>query len=203
MNRWKSLTCDSPWPAAHNLGSPTWITFCFRKTPALPSLTVGWARWPVPVAMSMAIGGISHVRHAFDPINEVRDMQLDGSPSGSLLIGHIKHDDGDMPNAIKQSALISNRPGQFNILQQAESLEYEASEPIGTITYGGQSGEQRNAIALGLPASFTLVLGDTVGYVAEGPMESIQVQMTNATVPLTMDGDTCDSGSMKTLPKRV
>ncbi|MEC8816424.1 MAG: hypothetical protein VXX34_03425, partial [Candidatus Thermoplasmatota archaeon] len=132
----------------------------------------------VPIAMSMAVGGISHVRHAFDPINEVRDMQLDGSASGSLLIGHIKHDDGDMPNAIKQSAMVSNRPAQFNILQQAESLEYQASEPIGTITYGGQSGEQRNAIRLsGLPSSFTLVLGDTVGYVADGPMESIQVQM--------------------------
>ena len=144
----------------------------------------------VPIAMSMSVGGISHVRHAFDPINEVRDMQLDGSASGSLLIGHIKHDDGDMPNAIKQSAMVSNRPAQFNILQQAESLEYQASEPIGTITYGGQSGEQRNAIRLsGLPSSFTLVLGDTVGYVADGPMESIQVQMTNATTPLTMDGD--------------
>mgnify|MGYP005685951133 FL=1 len=45
----------------------------------------------VPIAMSMSVGGISHVRHAFDPINEVRDMQLDGSASGSLLIGHIKH----------------------------------------------------------------------------------------------------------------
>ncbi|MEC8168169.1 MAG: hypothetical protein VX052_04050, partial [Candidatus Thermoplasmatota archaeon] len=84
----------------------------------------------VPIAMSMSVGGISHVRHAFDPINEVRDMQLDGSASGSLLIGHIKHDDGDMSNAIKQSAMVSNRPAQFNILQQAESLEYEASEPI-------------------------------------------------------------------------
>ena len=144
----------------------------------------------VPVAMSMRIGGISHVRHAFDPINEIRDMQLDGSASGSLLIGHIKHDDGDLDNAIKQSAMVSNRPAQFNILQQAESLEYQASEPIGTITYGGQSGEQRNAIRLsGLPASFQLVLGDTVGYVADGPMESIQVQMTNASTPLTMDGD--------------
>ena len=144
----------------------------------------------VPVAMSMRIGGISHVRHSFDPINEVRDMQLDGSASGSLLIGHIKHDDGDMASAIKQSAMVSNRPAQFNILQQAESLEYEASEPIGTITYGGQSGDQRNAIRLsGLPSSFSLVLGDTVGYVADGPMESIQVQMTNASTPLTMDGD--------------
>ena len=130
----------------------------------------------VPIAMSMSVGGISHVRHAFDPINEVRDMQLDGSASGSLLIGHIKHDDGDMPNAIKQSAMVSNRPAQFNILQQAESLEYQASEPIGTITYGGQSGEQRNAIRLsGLPSSFTLVLGDTVGYVADGPMESLSL----------------------------
>jgi hypothetical protein len=144
----------------------------------------------VPVAMSMRIGGISNVRHAFDPINEVRDMQLDGSASGSLLIGHIKHEDGDLNNAIKQSAMVSNRPAQFNILQQAESLQYQASEPIGTITYGGQSGEQRNAIRLsGLPSTFALVLGDTVGYVADGPMESIQVQMTNATTPLTMDGD--------------
>ena len=142
----------------------------------------------VPVAMSMAIGGISHVRHAFDPINEVRDMQLDGSPSGSLLIGHIKHDDGDMPNAIKQSALVSNRPGQFNILQQAESLEYEASEPIGTITYGGQSGERRNAIHSPACRHRSRWCSATVGYVAEDPWRAL-VQMTNATVPLTMDGD--------------
>ncbi|MEK9651006.1 MAG: hypothetical protein VW102_02285 [Poseidonia sp.] len=144
----------------------------------------------VPVAMSMRIGGISHVRHAFDPINEVRDMQLVGDAAGSLLIGHIKHDDGDLANAVKQSTTVSNRPGGFNILQQADSLQYQASEPIGTITYGGQSGDQRNAIRLtGLPSAFTLVLGDTVGYVADSPMDSIQIQMTNATSPLTMDGD--------------
>ena len=144
----------------------------------------------VPVAMSMRIGGISHVRHSFDPINEVRDMQLEGAASGSLLIGHIQHDDGDLNNATKQSTTVSNRPGDFNILQQAESLQYAASEPIGTITYGGQSGEQRNAIRLtGLPSAFTLVLGDTVGYVANAPMDTIQIQMTNASTPVTMDGD--------------
>jgi len=144
----------------------------------------------VPVAMSMRIGGISHVRHSFDPINEVRDMQLEGAASGSLLIGHIQHNDGDLSNATKQSTTVSNRPGDFNILQQADSLQYEASEPIGTITYGGQSGEQRNAIRLtGLPSAFTLVLGDTVGYVANAPMDTIQIQMTNASTPVTMDGD--------------
>lgn len=144
----------------------------------------------VPVAMSMRIGGISHVRHSFDPINELRDMQLEGSASGSLLIGHIQHDDGDLDNATKQSTTVSNRPGDFNIIQQAEALQYAASEPIGTITYGGQAGDQRNAIRLtGLPSAFTLVLGDTVGYVANAPMDSIQIQMTNASTPVTMDGD--------------
>ena len=144
----------------------------------------------VPVAMSMRIGGISHVRHSFDPTNEVRDMQLKGSASGSLLIGHIQHDDGDLGNATKQATTVSNRPGDFNIIQQAEALQYAASEPIGTITYGGQAGDQRNAIRLtGLPSAFTLVLGDTVGYVANAPMDAIQIQMTNASTPVTMDGD--------------
>ena len=144
----------------------------------------------VPVAMSMRIGGISHVRHSFDPVNEIRNMELDGEPAGSLLIGHIRHDDGNLDEAVKQSATVSNRPGTFNILQESEALQYSASEPIGTITYGGESGTQRNAIRLnGLPATFSLILGDTVGYIADSPMESIQVQMTNATVPLTMDGD--------------
>ena len=69
-------------------------------------------------------------------------------------------------------------------------MTYSASAPIGTITYGGESAEQRNAIRLkGLPQAFSIVLGDTVGYVANEPMESIHIQMTNATNPLTMDGD--------------
>lgn len=144
----------------------------------------------VPVAMSMRIGGISHVRHAFDPLTEIRDMELDGSPGGSLLIGHIRHDDGNLTSATKQSTTVSNRPGEFNIIQQPEALVYDASEPIGTITYGGESASQRNAIRMeGLPSSFTLVLGDTVGYQANAPMGSIQIQMTNASTPLTMDGD--------------
>ena len=144
----------------------------------------------VPVGMSMQVGGISGARHDFDPVSGVREMTLDGEASGSLLIGHIKHTDGNMTTAVKQSATVSNRPSTFDITQRTDALEYTASEPIGTITYGGQSGEQRNAIRLsGLPANFRLVLGDTVGYVADQPMDSIQIQMTNASTPLTMDGD--------------
>ncbi len=144
----------------------------------------------VPVAISIRIGGISHIRHAFDPVNEIRNMELDGIEGGPLLIGHIKHHGTVFDDAVQQSATVSNRPSSFSVVQTDSELSYSASTPIGTITYGGTSGEQRNAIRLaGLPASFSILLGDTIGYVASEPMDSIQIQMTNASQPLTMDGD--------------
>lgn len=144
----------------------------------------------VPVAMSARIGGITDVEHSYDPVNDVRQMELRGLEGGPLLIGHMRHTDGDLTSAIRQSATVSNRPTTFNLTQTSEAMTYTASDPIGTITYGGESPDQRNAIRLkGLPAEFSLVLGDTVGYVASEPMESIHIQMTNATQPLTMDGD--------------
>ena len=144
----------------------------------------------VPVAMSARIGGISSVSHTYDPVNDVRQMELRGVDGGPLLIGHILHDDGDLVNANQQSATLSNRPSTFNVTQTPDALTYAASGPIGTITYGGNGDGQRNAIRLsGLPSSFQLILGDTIGYVAATPMNSIEVQLTNATQPLTMDGD--------------
>ncbi len=144
----------------------------------------------VPVAISIRIGGISHIRHAFDPVNEIRNMELNGIEGGPLLIGHIKHHGTALEDAVQQSATVSNRPSSFSVVQTASELSYSASTPIGTITYGGTSGEQRNAIRLaGLPSSFSILLGDTIGYFATEPMESIQIQMTNASQPLTMDGD--------------
>ncbi len=144
----------------------------------------------VPVAISIRIGGISHIRHAFDPVNEIRNMELNGIEGGPLLIGHIKHHGTALEDAVQQSATVSNRPSSFTVVQTASELSYSASTPIGTITYGGTSGEQRNAIRLaGLPSSFSILLGDTIGYFATEPMESIQIQMTNASQPLTMDGD--------------
>ena len=144
----------------------------------------------VPVAISIRMGGISHIRHAFDPVNEIRNMELNGIEGGPLLIGHIKHHGTALEDAVQQSATVSNRPSSFSVVQTASELSYSASTPIGTITYGGTSGEQRNAIRLaGLPSSFSILLGDTIGYFATEPMESIQIQMTNASQPLTMDGD--------------
>ncbi|MED6338019.1 MAG: hypothetical protein VYC12_03220, partial [Candidatus Thermoplasmatota archaeon] len=76
------------------------------------------------------------------------------------------------------------------IIQTSSALTYQASEPIQSITYGGKSPSQQNSIQLnGLPSDFTLTLGDTLGYTGNQPIESIIIQLTNASEPKTMDGD--------------
>ncbi|MGB0329868.1 MAG: hypothetical protein ACPGCU_04530, partial [Candidatus Poseidoniaceae archaeon] len=142
----------------------------------------------VPVAMSLRISNISRVFQSYDPVTSIRSLELGGQQSGALLVGHIRHSGTDFSDVTAQSAMISNRPGLLSVVQDPAKLVYTASEPIGTITYGGEQGAQRNAIRLeGLPAAFQLNLGDSVGFQADTPITSIMVQMTNATTPLTMD----------------
>ena len=144
----------------------------------------------VPVAISLRVSGISDVVQTFDPITDVRDIEITGSTGESILVGHIKHTDGDQATATTQSAMISNRPDSLKIIQTSSALTYQASEPIQSITYGGKSPAQQNSIQLnGLPSDFSLTLGDTLGYTGNQPIESIIIQLTNATEPKTMDGD--------------
>jgi len=144
----------------------------------------------VPVAMSIRVSNISRVFQSYDPLTSIRSLELEGQQSGALLVGHIRHSGADFSDVTAQSAMISNRPSVLSVVQDPAKLVYSASEPIGTITYGGEQGAQRNAIRLeGLPAEFQLNLGDSIGFQAETPITSIMVQMTNATTPLTMDGD--------------
>lgn len=144
----------------------------------------------VPVALSMRVAGISDVTHTYDPDANIRQIVVEGTNGGPLLIGHIEHDGLNLASAITQSALFSNRPSYLQIIQTSEDLTYQASSTIQSITYGGKSPSQQNAIKLnGLPSSFGLVLGDTLGYSANQALESIQIQLSNASTPVTMDGD--------------
>ena len=144
----------------------------------------------VPVAISLRVSGLSDVVQTFNPTTDVRDIEIIGSTGESILVGHIKHNDGDQINAITQSALISNRPDSLKIIQTSSALTYQASTPIQSITYGGKSPAQQNSIQLnGLPSDFSLTLGDTLGYTGNQAIESIIIQLTNSSEPKTMDGD--------------
>ncbi len=114
----------------------------------------------VPVAISVRVSGISNIVQTFDSQTDVRDIEILGSTGESILVGHIKHNDGDQANAITQSAMVSNRPDTLKIIQTSSALTYQASEPIQSITYGGKSPSQQNSIQLnGLPSDFSLTFG--------------------------------------------
>ncbi len=144
----------------------------------------------VPVAISIRVSGISSVIQEFDPDTDVRDLEITGSTGEPILIGHIKHQDGDSSTATTQSARISNRPDTLKIIQTSNDVTYQASDTIQSITYGGKSPSQQNAIQLnGLPDEFSLTLGDTLGYTGREAIDSIIIQLSNATEARTMDGD--------------
>ncbi|MDA0877307.1 MAG: hypothetical protein O3B05_00355 [archaeon] len=144
----------------------------------------------VPIAMSARISGVSSVTQTFDPNDGTRVLQLDGSSTESLVVGHVLHTSGDLETAQTQAAKVSNRPDTLRLVQQPDRIAYEASAPIGTITYGGQDGTQRNALRLvGIPSDFELVIGNEIGYVSSAALQSVEIQASNASVPMTMDGD--------------
>ena len=144
----------------------------------------------VPVAISIRVSGLSSVIQEFDPDTDVRELEIIGSTGEPILVGHIKHEDGDSSTATTQSARISNRPDTLKIIQTSTEVTYEASDTIQSITYGGKSPSQQNAIQLnGLPNEFSLTLGDTLGYTGKEAIDSIIIQLSNATEARTMDGD--------------
>ena len=144
----------------------------------------------VPVAISIRVSGLSSVVQEFDPDTDVRELEITGSTGESILVGHIKHEDGDSSTATTQSARISNRPDTLKIIQTSTEVTYQASDTIQSITYGGKSPSQQNAIQLnGLPDEFSLTLGDTLGYTGKEAIDSIIIQLSNATEARTMDGD--------------
>ncbi len=64
----------------------------------------------VPVAISIRVSGLSSVIQEFDPDTDVRDLEITGSTGEPILIGHIKHQDGDSSTATTQSCLLYTSP---------------------------------------------------------------------------------------------
>ena len=144
----------------------------------------------VPIAISVQIGDISSVKHEFEPINEIRSISLKGSSNSPLFLGHLRHDSGTISDSTIQLVSISNRPDNLSIVQTPTGANYDSSTSIGSITYYGEGDGQRNAIRLvGLPTSFDIDVGDVISYQSSEPLTALEVQLSNASQPVTMDGD--------------
>ena len=125
----------------------------------------------VPVAISLQINHISSVEHEFDPNTEIRSINLIGSSGSPLVLGHLRHDTGTIVDSTMQLVSISNRPSNLSIVQSPTGASYDSDSSIGSITYYGEGGNQRNAVRLvGLPSSFDIEVGDTLSYHSESPL---------------------------------
>ena len=152
----------------------------------------------VPVGISLMVTDISGASYSYDQDTDLRTISITGSSGDELIIGHMRHFSNSTDGDVRQFASISNRPSNLTIAQQGSQITYTASEEIGTITYSGEGDGQYNALRLnGLPSQFELELGDTLAMSAPDGIGSIEVQISNASVPLTMDDDHADSGSTK------
>lgn len=153
----------------------------------------------VPVGMSLSMTEVSGVSYSYDQVTDLRTISLSGESGEELIIGHLKHQSNSTNGEVRQFASISNRPGELTISQQGSDIDYSANGEIGTITYSGEGNGQYNALRLNdLPCDFGLQLGDTLAFVAsestlcpnvEPVVGSVEVQISNATIPLTMDDD--------------
>ncbi|MGB2120033.1 MAG: hypothetical protein ACPH17_00195 [Candidatus Poseidoniaceae archaeon] len=144
----------------------------------------------VPVGISLMVTDISGASYSYDQDTDLRTISITGSSGDELIIGHMRHFSNSTDGDVRQFASISNRPSNLTIAQQGSQITYTASDEIGTITYSGEGDGQYNALRLnGLPSQFELELGDTLAMSAPDGIGSIEVQISNASVPLTMDDD--------------
>ena len=144
----------------------------------------------VPVGSSLAMTDISGASYSYNQDTDLRTISISGSSGDELIIGHMRHFSNSTDGDVRQFASISNRPSNLTIAQQGSQITYTASDEIGTITYSGEGDGQYNALRLnGLPDQFELELGDTLAMSAPDGIGSIEVQISNASIPLTMDDD--------------
>lgn len=151
----------------------------------------GWINDPlVPVGMSVSVTDISGLSYSYDQETDLRTISLVGLSGEELIIGHLNHSSNTTDGDVRQFASISNRPEFLTISQQGTDIFYNATGEIGTITYSAEGNGQYNAMRLNdLPSKFELKLGDTLAFMAEEGIGSVEVQISNATIPLTMDDD--------------
>ena len=144
----------------------------------------------VPVGMSVSISDVSGFGYSYDQDTDTRTISLAGQSDEELIIGHLTHLNNTTEGDVRQFASISNRPTNLTVTQVDTTINYVSSGPINAITYSGEGDGQYNALRLkDLPTQFTLQLGDTLGMLAPEGVGAIEVQISNATTPVTMDGD--------------
>jgi len=149
------------------------------------------AREPLmPIALSVRMRGFSAADLADDSSLDRQVIGLSTIQNESFRIGYTSHDAGTMENSSLHLVGISSIPDSISISVLPGSMSWNSSAEIDEITYIGKDGNHRQTVRMrGIPTSFDMEVGDSFSWNASSPMSSVEIQISNNSIPSTMDGD--------------
>ena len=144
----------------------------------------------VPVASSVRFSGLSEFTFSDNNVTNIQSLGIKTNSAESFRFSFIEHDRNSLENFSFQSLYLSDIPNNISIELNDESLSYTANEGIELISYVGLDGEQRQAANIhDMPAEFTFEFGEQTSFIAETPISTVEVQISNSSDPVTMTGD--------------
>ncbi|MCH1523712.1 MAG: hypothetical protein L7S41_01015 [Candidatus Thalassarchaeaceae archaeon] len=144
----------------------------------------------VPVASSIRFSGLSEFTFSDDDVLETQSISLITESSESFRFSFIEHNGDSLENLSFQSLHLSDIPNNISVMIDENSLNYIANEDIELMTYVGLDGEQRQGANIhDMPAEFIFEFGDQTSFIAESPISTVEVQISNSSAPITMTGD--------------
>ena len=144
----------------------------------------------VPVASSIRFSGLSEFTFSDDDVLETQSISLITESSESFRFSFIEHNGDSLENLSFQSLHLSDIPNNISVMIDGNSLNYIANEGIELMTYVGLDGDQRQGANIhDMPAAFIFEFGDQTSFIAESPISTVEVQISNSSAPITMTGD--------------
>jgi hypothetical protein len=144
----------------------------------------------VPVASSIRFSGLSEFTFGDDNVTDIQSVGIKTNSDESFRFSFIEHDRNTLENFSFQSLYLSDIPNNISIELNEDSLSYDANEGIELISYVGLDGEQRQAANIhDMPSEFVFEFGEQTSFIAETPISTVEVQISNSSDPVTMIGD--------------
>ena len=150
----------------------------------------------VPIAVSVRHEGLHSLHVIDDAETQMQQISMGaegGGPLSIFFLGTCKNNEFgsiDILGSDFQYVYISDHPASLNVDITPTDLTFNSDRDITEIIYAGRQGNQRQVLDIDrLPCNFTMAIGDDVSWVAESPIGSISLMISNASDPKTMDGD--------------
>ncbi len=144
----------------------------------------------VPVASSIRFSGLSEFTFGDDNVTNVQSIGIKTNSEESFRFSFIEHNKNSLENFSFQSLYLSDIPNNISVEINEEALSYIADEGIELISYVGLDGEQRQGANIhDMPAEFVFEFGDQTSFIAETPISTVEIQISNSSNPVTMTGD--------------